>query len=71
MPREKMESNERPHTEPILEQNQTMVQFNGSTPPEHWDPNEDIASDFMEANGSFVAETQIDQRGEGKAQRLR
>ena len=29
-------------------------------PPEHWDPNDDVAPDFLEANGTFVAETQCE-----------
>lgn len=28
-------------------------------PPDHWDPNKDIAPDFMEDNGTTVLETQF------------
>ncbi|KAI9084721.1 hypothetical protein K1719_033365 [Acacia pycnantha] len=56
--------NEQFHDLPV-EQNQHLPHFNNPRPPDNWDPNEDVAPDFMEANGSFVAETQFDQqRGE-------
>ncbi|KAI9073167.1 hypothetical protein K1719_044873 [Acacia pycnantha] len=48
-----------------MEPNQGASQLNNLRPPEHWDPNDDVAPDFLEANGSFVAETRFERQHEG------
>ncbi|KAI9110749.1 hypothetical protein K1719_018187 [Acacia pycnantha] len=42
---------------------------NVEQPPDQWDPNEDVAPDFMEANELVVAEAHLVQRQEGGVDR--
>ncbi|KAI9108072.1 hypothetical protein K1719_020945 [Acacia pycnantha] len=45
---------------------QDAAQLHDLRPPEHWDPNDDVAPEFLEANGTYVAETQLEnQQDEG------
>ncbi|KAI9097734.1 hypothetical protein K1719_025505 [Acacia pycnantha] len=44
---------------------------NVEQPPDQWDPNEDVAPDFMEANELVVAEAHLVQRQEGGVDRPR
>ncbi|KAI9072872.1 hypothetical protein K1719_045168 [Acacia pycnantha] len=68
---QKNEVIEQSHADPSLEQTQIMPQRTSPRSSDHWDPNEDVAPDFMEANVSFVAETQFEQQNEGGSRRPR
>ncbi|KAI9121880.1 hypothetical protein K1719_007270 [Acacia pycnantha] len=49
----------------IMELIQDTSRLKDLRPPEYWDPNDDVAPDFLDAKGTFVAETQFENQHDG------